>query len=240
MESSTEVQRHTCFYMSFNHFPLPKEPFERESTVFCDMFALPQGDGNSIEGLSDEMPIRLFGVSKEEFEELLKVLFNRRHGRPPCLPDTIEQWTSVLKLSTAWGFQEIRAAAIDALMVLDVSAIDKLVLGRKYDIESREWLLPALNELAQRAEPIGFEEANQMGFETALKLASVRERLTLSRVTQHNYYRNQDLLVVGVSRDHAAQSLDFSDQIISTFGLYTPATCAVVEWDGIEEILKGL
>ncbi|KAI6027170.1 hypothetical protein EDC04DRAFT_168221 [Pisolithus marmoratus] len=235
MESSTEVQRHTCFYMHSVTFlvenclfRVPREPFERESTVFCDMFALPQGDGNNIEGLSDETPIRLLGVSKEDFEQLLKALFYRQHGRPPCLPDTIEQWMSVLKLSTAWGFEEVRTAAIDALMALGVSAIDRLVLGRKYDILSREWLVPALNELARRAEPIAFEEASQMGFDMALKLASVRERVALSRTQSYSrvfeaeVFRTQpseSVLVVAASRDRSVQHLDFSNQIIATFNL---------------------
>ncbi|KAI6119706.1 hypothetical protein EDD17DRAFT_1051341 [Pisolithus thermaeus] len=71
-------------------------------------------------------------------------------------------------------------------MALGVSAIDKVVLGWKYDIQSRAWFLPALNQLARRAGPIGFEEAIHMGFDTALKLASARERLVLSttHVTQ--------------------------------------------------------
>ncbi|KAI6142268.1 hypothetical protein EDD17DRAFT_1424444, partial [Pisolithus thermaeus] len=128
----------------------------------------------------------LLGVGKEEFEQLLNALFNRRHGRPPCLPVTIGQRTSVLKSFTAWGFRGVRTATSDALMALGVSAIDKVVLGWKYDIQSRAWLFPALNQLARRAELIGFEEAIHTGFDTALKLASVRERLVLSttHVTQ--------------------------------------------------------
>ncbi|KAI6110852.1 hypothetical protein EDD16DRAFT_1222875 [Pisolithus croceorrhizus] len=237
MENSKGIQRHTYFYMNSVTFlvedclfRVPREPFEKESAVFCDMFSLPQGDGNIVEGLSDEKPIRLLGVGKEEFEQLLKALFNRRHGRPPCLPDTIEQWTSVLKLSTAWGFGEVRTAAIDALMALGVSDIDKVVLARKYDIQSRAWLLPALNELARRAEPIGFEEASRMGFDTALKLASVRERLAMSTtyVSQgycgyHGYScgssRSNSELIVAASRAESAQGLDFSNQITTTFNL---------------------
>lgn len=53
-------------------FKVPREPFEKESAIFCDMFALPQGDGEIVEGLSDEVPIRLYGVNKEDFEQLLK------------------------------------------------------------------------------------------------------------------------------------------------------------------------
>ncbi|KAI5983224.1 hypothetical protein EDD15DRAFT_2376797 [Pisolithus albus] len=85
MEYSKEVQRHACFYMESVTFlvedclfKVPREPFEKESAIFCDMFALPQDDGEIVEGLSDEAPIQLFRVNKEDFEQLLNsALFSR-------------------------------------------------------------------------------------------------------------------------------------------------------------------
>ena len=53
------------------------EPFQQESTVFRDMFSMPQGSQNMVEGLSDDKPIRLDGVAKNDFEQLLKALFRR-------------------------------------------------------------------------------------------------------------------------------------------------------------------
>ena len=56
-------------------FKVPRDPFETESTVFRDMFLLPTGDFHTEEGTSDDNPIYLEGVKKDEFELLLRVLF---------------------------------------------------------------------------------------------------------------------------------------------------------------------
>ncbi|KAI6137464.1 hypothetical protein EDD17DRAFT_1501728, partial [Pisolithus thermaeus] len=158
-------------------FKVPREPFEKESEVFCDMFSLPQGSSVVVEGTGDENPIRIDRTSKDDFEQLLKALLHRKYGSQPNLPHGIEQWTSVLKLSTAWNFERLRQAAIDALTESGIGAVDR-VLSQRYYIKN--WLLPALNELARRPEPITLEEAQRMGIDIALKLASVRERVTVT------------------------------------------------------------
>ena len=58
-------------------FRVPREPLEEESTVFADMFLLPQGEQVIVEGQSDENPIVLQGIEKDEFEPLLKALLYR-------------------------------------------------------------------------------------------------------------------------------------------------------------------
>ncbi|KAF9239116.1 hypothetical protein BU15DRAFT_47003, partial [Melanogaster broomeanus] len=157
-------------------FHVPRGPFETESTVFRDMFLLPVPDIHEVEGLNDARPIHLEGTRRYDFEQLMKVLFHRTHGQSQELPGDIEQWTSVLKLSTLWDFTSPRQTAIDNLSKLPVPPVDKFVLTKVYDVGS--WLLPAMNELVRRPEPINMEEADRLGFETALKLASVREQLS--------------------------------------------------------------
>ena len=58
-------------------FRVPREPLEEESTVFGDMFLLPQGEQVVVEGLSDENPVVLQGINRDEFESLLKALLYR-------------------------------------------------------------------------------------------------------------------------------------------------------------------
>ena len=58
-------------------FRVPREPLEEESTVFGDMFLLPQGEQVVVEGLSDEIPLVLHGINRDEFEPLLRVLLYR-------------------------------------------------------------------------------------------------------------------------------------------------------------------
>jgi len=125
----------------------------------------------------------------------------------PGLPLSVDEWTSVLKLSTKWEFRMLRLAAIDTLISLQIGPVERIVLARQYDI--RHWMAPALNELAKRPQPLGLEEGIRLGLETALKLASVRERMMVSG---SNVY-------VGAARDNRAQNLDFSSAICATFVL---------------------
>ena len=58
-------------------FRVPREPLEEESIAFADMFLLPQGEQVIVEGQSDENPIVLQGIEKDDFESLLKALLYR-------------------------------------------------------------------------------------------------------------------------------------------------------------------
>ncbi|KAG6326709.1 hypothetical protein ID866_12380 [Astraeus odoratus] len=188
------------------------------------MFLFPQPDAKAEEGTEVMNPIVLQGIDKNDFEQLLNVLFHRKYGNNAGpLPSNVDEWVSVLRLSTMWMFDGIREATIRALESLPMAAIDKLIYAMKYDI--RQWLLPSLLLLARRPEPISVEEGRRMGFETALKLASVREKLKLesfesstscSRGHSSNYtsYR----LVVG-KRDPVANTFDFTPMLRTAFDL---------------------
>ncbi|KAG6329035.1 hypothetical protein ID866_10054 [Astraeus odoratus] len=216
--------RHSYFYVDTVTFQVedclfkvPRGPFEHESTIFCDIYPMPRSDNNTLEGLCDEMAIQLDG----SVWGMIKMNFHRKHGSYPSLPDGIQEWTSVLKLSTAWDFKATRQAAIDALDVLQIGPIDRVVLFLQYDIKDK--LLLALNQLAQRVEPISLEEAHQMGVDVALKLTWVREKLkVLPGPTSYSCrcYAPQNIgLFVSDSRDSAAQCCDFSEAIRTTFAL---------------------
>lgn len=131
----------------------------------------------------------------------------------------------MLKLSTLWEFKELREAAVKHLWgALHDNPVDRVVLATQYSITP--WLLPSLNELAQRAEPMGVEEANLLGMETAFAIASVREKVQLQAVEEtmecdvwknlHTY--NSKRLVVG-SRDPGTRSLDFTPLLRAAFNL---------------------
>ena len=56
-------------------FRVPRHRFEQESDVFRDMFQLPVAENTIPDGYSDEQPLRLDGVAKEDFRQLLRVMF---------------------------------------------------------------------------------------------------------------------------------------------------------------------
>ncbi|KIM62352.1 hypothetical protein SCLCIDRAFT_25084 [Scleroderma citrinum Foug A] len=168
------------FYMTFVTlqvedclFRVPRHTLEAQSTVFRDMFSFPPPPDTEVEGSSDEHPIRLDGVAADEFRQLLKVLYPGPNG--PDLRQGSEEWISVLKLSNMWQFQQVRTLALQKLPYKSVrkTAAEKVALAFQYDIE--KWLLPGLNELARRQQPISVEDVQLLGLEVALKVAAVRE-----------------------------------------------------------------
>ncbi|KAI6017585.1 hypothetical protein BKA83DRAFT_1745139 [Pisolithus microcarpus] len=232
MAGCTNPSRHLSFYVNTVTFSvedclfrLPREPFQQESRFFCDKLSSSQGEDGEVEGLSDEKPIRLDGVKKSDFEQLLKVLFHRTLTSSPDLLLSTDQWTSVLKLSTEWNFRRPRQAAVDALR-RETSAVDRVVLSQRYKVE--ELFLPALNELVQRSDPITMEEAVQMGLDIGFKLACVREEVAVRKANpMGNRNRNggkskgsmQTFSVPNKEAASRAQDIDFSDEIRTAFGL---------------------
>jgi hypothetical protein len=92
-------------------------------------------------------------------------------------PMTWQQWASVLKLSTMWGFHAVRQKAITNLASSAIDPVDKIILSKKHDVAT--WLVPALNQLAQREEPLAVEDARRLsqvaGWEFSIQFGHVRE-----------------------------------------------------------------
>jgi hypothetical protein len=104
---------------------------------------------------------------------------------------TKDEWISVLKLSTQWYFLDIRDLAIKQLSNrTDIGSVDRILLARQYDVPV--WLRMGINELAQCHEGISREDAEKIGWETALQLCRVRE-MALSRYSGWSYLQYADV-----------------------------------------------
>ncbi|KAI0933356.1 hypothetical protein AcV5_005519 [Taiwanofungus camphoratus] len=152
-------------------FEAHRSEFEHESEVFRDMFHLPTPVDGVIDGTSREHPLRLDGVKKNDFVSLLKVMFSRNCDKEEVL--TTDEWISVLKLSTMWDFDRIRNIAIHKLTDIVRDPLQKVALAQRYWVD--EWIISALNTLAQRESSVGVDDVAQLGLDWALKLARVRE-----------------------------------------------------------------
>ncbi|EIN06768.1 hypothetical protein PUNSTDRAFT_46162 [Punctularia strigosozonata HHB-11173 SS5] len=199
-------------------FSVPRQTLERNSIVFRDMFENPVPEGTDAEGVGDDNPIRLEGIELNDFEQLLDVLFQSLPGQDPVL--SCGQWVSVLKLSTMWQFDHIRSLAIRTLSVIPMEAVSKVVLAKTYNVE--EWIVPSLNEIARRSEPIGVEDAAQLGLEWALKLAEVRESLVSTQINTNQ--RQYNCHICGEYQNIEQQSIkrstyDFTQQIRRVFAM---------------------
>ena len=58
-------------------FKVPARNFITESEVFETMFKLPQNPDVTVDGLSNDQPLRLEGVKSDDFRQLLRVMYPR-------------------------------------------------------------------------------------------------------------------------------------------------------------------
>jgi len=158
-------------------FKVPRRYFEEDSEIFRDMFRLPVPKNVVPEGRSKEKPLHLVGIGKNDFKQLLKVMYPRNFGQEESL--TVPEWTSVLKLATMWEFGEIRKLAIRKMSQLTIDTVEKIVMARDYHVV--EWLVPAINSIARRDEPMTLQDVNRLGWDYVLKIAQVRESFTMGK-----------------------------------------------------------
>ncbi|PCH34241.1 hypothetical protein WOLCODRAFT_160719 [Wolfiporia cocos MD-104 SS10] len=149
--------------------------FKRHSSVFATMFSLPPGNGNSIEGLSDDHPIKLEGVRKIDFERMLSLFYPQDIVKGDLV--TVEEWTSVLALASKWLFPVHRQLAIDRLSQI-ASPIDRILLSRRYDVTS--WLVPAYFDLCTREAPLNYEEGEMLGMKDVILIGQLRHSIRVS------------------------------------------------------------
>lgn len=139
------------------------------------MFTLPQAAADTVEGDTDDKPIHLQGVSKVDFEALLKFLY-LQNG---LFPDKIshEEWLSTLKLSTMWDMTKIRETAIAYIMEheLEIDATERISLGNIYDIP--KLVISGIISLVNQWEGVSEEQAKVLGLEMALRIQSIRTTL---------------------------------------------------------------
>jgi hypothetical protein len=90
----------------------------------------------------------------------------------PAYAMSVDEWISVLKLSTMWEFFEMRALAISQLSE-SIDLVTKVTLARKYNIST--WLFSAYEGLAKRKESISVTEAEKLGLTTTIRIVQIRE-----------------------------------------------------------------
>ncbi|KZV74154.1 hypothetical protein PENSPDRAFT_573314, partial [Peniophora sp. CONT] len=155
-------------------FKVPTYAFPADEGIFASMFALPKGDGEP-EGSSDDNPINLPPeVSASDFKSLLKA----------CLPQSvkviavvnIDEWMSVLKLSTMWNLDDLREKSVSEADtgVSQLGPVEKLVLAKRYSVS--RWFIEAAEDLGKRETIPTAEERARLGAETSFALLDLRER----------------------------------------------------------------
>ncbi|KAF9012718.1 hypothetical protein BDQ17DRAFT_1344506 [Cyathus striatus] len=152
-------------------FKVPRYYLAQNSDIFRATFSLPCT--GAVEGSSDDIPFKLEGINRDDFRNLMRVIYPKYPNNSDNL--TPAEWISVLKLSTMWNFTDIRKRAIDELSTAKFDPVEKILLAKVHKIPS--WLIGGYNELIRRRESISVEEATRLGTETTVGLFHIREEI---------------------------------------------------------------
>ncbi|KAK2467422.1 hypothetical protein APHAL10511_000657 [Amanita phalloides] len=160
-------------------FKVPRHVFLQQSQVFRDMFSLPVPQDTKPEGMNDDSPLILSGVRAIDFSRLLRYLFPVKQISDSFPLKTLDEWTSVFKLAALWEMEDVKANAIEQMTPLLKKLPAKQVkLSLEYAVE--KWLVPGLNRLVQREEPLDKNDVEMIGWDYALKIMVLREDCHLS------------------------------------------------------------
>lgn len=118
------VFTNVTFQVEGERFTVPRYYFEEESSVFRDMFRLPVAPGATPDGATDEQPLQLSGVNRDDFRQLLRVMFPTRILVPENL--SVRQWTSVLNLAVFWDMNDLSRNIVNNLFQMNLNASDSL------------------------------------------------------------------------------------------------------------------
>ncbi|KAJ7625624.1 hypothetical protein FB45DRAFT_921875 [Roridomyces roridus] len=175
-------------------FKVPRYHFERSSEIFATTLTLPAASNAHAEGSSDDNPFVLEGIDKVDFQRLLKVLYPL--DIPQILSMPKDDWISVLKLSTLWYFIDARNLAIKQLDNHNVDCIERILLARQYEVST--WLRRGYTELARRDFGVILDEAERIGWKTAVQIYQTREAAVKNSNYNNRYgggpsYQNTDV-----------------------------------------------
>ena len=90
---------------------------------------------------------------------------------------SVSDWMSVLKLSTMWCLDKLRARAIegaDAGVKAMPDVVERILLARQYNVS--RWLIDGYETLGKRPNYLSTLEQSKLGLKTAVKISELRER----------------------------------------------------------------
>ena len=92
----------------------------------------------------------------------------------PNMTFTLEEWQSVLKLTSLYEMTQVKKFAIEKMIpLLTTLPALQIHLAKTYDI--REWLAPGFLRLAHRIKPLDEEDVRLVGLTDSLKICALRE-----------------------------------------------------------------
>ncbi|KAK2463036.1 hypothetical protein APHAL10511_004691 [Amanita phalloides] len=174
-DGTLELLVENSLYKVHHHF------FEYYSSFFLAIFTSLKSESTnmptSLAGLAirSHKPIHLPDITTIEFDRLLSIIYPTSFAQ--CDIASMEEWTSVLNLSSKLEFTSIYDLAVHNIAP-KASVIDKALLGKRYGV--KPWVVDSYSELCAREKPLTIEEGRQLGIDLVIKINELRHELFFS------------------------------------------------------------
>ncbi|TFK74686.1 hypothetical protein BDN72DRAFT_672250 [Pluteus cervinus] len=123
-------------------------------------------------GFNDNKPFVLHEVRVADFVPLLRVLYPKDATFKK--PMNIDDWLSVLKLSTQYQIADFRQQAVEQLDAAPLDPIRKIAIWEEYRLDPKH-LISSYTVLCQRLEPLTLSMTLTLGLKNFTKLAAARD-----------------------------------------------------------------
>ncbi|EKM76542.1 hypothetical protein AGABI1DRAFT_115672 [Agaricus bisporus var. burnettii JB137-S8] len=175
-------------------FKVHRYYFIKGSEFFRNLFAeAGGGEASATEGISDEHPIPLPGVSVKEFKTLLRFFYAMAERIEDLdtgfdlLKLEIDEQLALLSISHRFMFDNIFKYMLRVICPGDLHVLDRIRFGDKYEL--REWLLSAYETLLDRtSERLTEEEISLLGLDRVVRLLEAKLLLSQERLENSGCY----------------------------------------------------
>ncbi|KIL60498.1 hypothetical protein M378DRAFT_168102 [Amanita muscaria Koide BX008] len=206
--SDPDIRHHERFYFSDGSLYLlvEKSLYRLHSSLFEIHASKFRTHG--LGTLGGETFFILRDVKKVDFDRLLACLYPRALLVEEA--ETTEEWISVLKLASKWGFETLRSRAISKMGRMVASPVDMVVLGRQYDIP--DILLDGYVTLCRDTTPLSSEEGRRLGVEGVVNIYRIRHELYGSVITPVSFENVLEKVQIFLSNEEQEDNQDLETE----------------------------
>ncbi|KAF8632496.1 hypothetical protein AX15_001863 [Amanita polypyramis BW_CC] len=119
-------------------------------------------------------------------------------------PDLIwkRRWLEILEISCIWQMEKVTDVAISYLLKMEVDAVMKLELAKRYNIQHKAWRLSAIRELVRGNRKLTGTDTHSIGPGMAVKISRVQ-----GMASEHP-------IISGIDRFFASNNVSWLDAYI--------------------------
>ncbi|KAH7087947.1 hypothetical protein BKA62DRAFT_646608 [Auriculariales sp. MPI-PUGE-AT-0066] len=150
------------------------------SQTWCDMLSVTSPEGSK-EG-TEAHPILLNSklATVDEMEMFCRAVYGGIAEDVSTF--TLTEVGTLLEISRRWLMDGVNARAVSALNSHDLTAVQRIDFGRRFDLDQSEWMIPAFHQLARTLRTLDEEDMETLGPTIAMRIMQAQDAVRRHRL----------------------------------------------------------